>query len=86
MWFVSQGAPFIVVHFQPNNYEYKQLWQSEQTPVAILTYSSIDSLVKLSQEALKLKLWILVIVSRGDFCHNDPASGIGSASMATILN
>lgn len=63
MWIASQGTPFNVVQFQADNYECKQLWQGAQPPIALFTYSEIESLVELSRNALKSKLWILVIVS-----------------------
>lgn len=69
MWIISQGTPYIVVHFRSDNHEHKQLSNALQPPKAILTYSDIESLVKLSRETLKSKLWILVLVGKVFSCN-----------------
>lgn len=85
MWIVSQGTLFIMVHFQPDNHEYKQLWQSEQIPIALLTYSDIQPPVKLFQEAFKSKHWILVVVRREHFCNTNPTDSISNVDATAIL-
>lgn len=68
MWTISQGMPFLVVNFQADNYEYKQLCHSVQPAISSFTYSDISPLVHLSREALKSKTWILIIVGGERLC------------------
>lgn len=80
MWIVSQGAPFIVVHFKADNYESKRLWQDKPFPIAVFTYSDVEPLVRLSREALKSKLWILVIVDNEPLCYHSESNGANHAN------
>lgn len=69
MWILTQGAPFIVVHFRTDDFEDAITWRSPAPPIAWLTYTDVKLLVKFCKEALKSKVWLLVIVSRGELCE-----------------
>lgn len=68
MWTVSQGVPFMLVQFRANSYEPLQLWHNVPCPIAGLSYSDIDPLVKLFRQTLEYKMWILVVVGEDELC------------------
>lgn len=84
MWLASQGTPYLVVHFQADSYEYKRIWRDSLSPIAVFTYSEMGPLVKLCENALKFKIWILVIVDNDEhFCEAEEGGEFGDSKCST---